>query len=256
MKLADTIYELRRKAGYSQEELAVKCGVSRQSVSKWESGSAYPEIEKLTILADLFHVSVDYLLGRSEEKKQVVSIEVPLVKEYEYCSKWKLGGLPLVHIHFHRHRFFFGASSLQHKKAVAKGVIAIGDIAFGIVSIGFLSCGLISIGLCSIGLLAFGMIALGIYAIGMICIAYMAMGILAFGMYSFGVVAVAIRIAAGVVAIGDVAIGVIVKGNIMFEDIRQQGRECIAQGYGYDAWINHAQMPSLLKFFLQFIKGC
>lgn len=256
MKLADTIYELRKKAGYSQEELAVKCGVSRQSVSKWESSSAYPEIDKLTILADLFDVSVDYLLGRSEEKKQVIHVEIPASKEYEYISKWKVKGIPLIHIHVHRHLFFLRTRSMKQKKAVAKGVIAIGDIAFGFIALGYFSVGVCSIGLLSIGLLALGLLAFGGTAIGLIGIGYMAMGILAFGVYALGVIAVAMHIATGVVAIGDVAIGVMVRGNIMFEDIQQQGRECIAQGDAYNAWLSSAKMPAFLRFFLQFIKGC
>lgn len=256
MKLADTIYELRKKAGYSQEELAVKCNVSRQSVSKWESGSAFPEIEKLSILADIFDVSVDYLLGRSEEKKQVVTIEVPLAKEYEYISKWRIGNLPLIHVHIHRHPFMSRMSGTKQKKSVAKGVIAIGDIAFGLLSIGYISVGILSIGLLSFGLLVFSTLAIGVYAIGLISIAYMAFGLIAIGMYSLGVIAVAVHVAAGVVAIGDTAIGVVTKGNLIFEDIQQQGRECIVQGKAYDTWVRQAQLPSILRWILQVLKGC
>ena len=58
----EKLVELRRKAGISQEKLADRLGVTRQSVSKWESGAALPELTKLIALSDMFSVSVDYLV--------------------------------------------------------------------------------------------------------------------------------------------------------------------------------------------------
>ena len=66
MKLSEKIYQCRKKAGLSQEALAVRLGVSRQAVSKWELGDAEPEPAKLKLLADTFHVSVDWLLSPDE----------------------------------------------------------------------------------------------------------------------------------------------------------------------------------------------
>ncbi|MBQ8067709.1 MAG: helix-turn-helix domain-containing protein [Solobacterium sp.] len=60
--IGEKIAELRRQNNMSQEELAERLGISRQSVSKWESGQSLPDIEKLPILSDLFHVSIDYLV--------------------------------------------------------------------------------------------------------------------------------------------------------------------------------------------------
>ena len=60
--IGEKIAELRRQNNMSQEELAEKLGISRQSVSKWESGQSLPDIEKLPVLSDLFHVSIDYLV--------------------------------------------------------------------------------------------------------------------------------------------------------------------------------------------------
>lgn len=57
--LAKKIYLLRKKKGISQEELAEEINVSRQAISKWESGSAIPESSKLIILSNYFGVSVD-----------------------------------------------------------------------------------------------------------------------------------------------------------------------------------------------------
>ena len=62
MILADKIMNLRKKAGWSQEELANQLGVSRQAVSKWESGSSIPDLDKILRLSQLFDVSTDYLL--------------------------------------------------------------------------------------------------------------------------------------------------------------------------------------------------
>ena len=70
--LSEKIYELRRKSGLSQEQLAEELNVSRQAVSKWENGTAVPESDKLVAMSDFFHVTTDYLLkddaDRPEEK--------------------------------------------------------------------------------------------------------------------------------------------------------------------------------------------
>lgn len=60
--LSNNLYELRRKAELSQEEFAEKLGVSRQAVSKWERGEAYPDTENLIVISEMFSVSIDELL--------------------------------------------------------------------------------------------------------------------------------------------------------------------------------------------------
>lgn len=62
MNFSEKIYLLRNKARLSQEEMANLFGVSRQTVSKWESGSSYPEIDKVIKISETFHVSLDWLL--------------------------------------------------------------------------------------------------------------------------------------------------------------------------------------------------
>ena len=62
MKLSEKLYSLRKKSGLSQEQLAERLDVSRQAVSKWESGVSVPESEKLVVISSYFNVSVDYLL--------------------------------------------------------------------------------------------------------------------------------------------------------------------------------------------------
>lgn len=75
MILADKIIELRKKSGYSQEELAEKMGVSRQSVSKWEGSLSIPDLDKILLLSEIFGVSTDYLL------KDEFGDEIPSPKE-------------------------------------------------------------------------------------------------------------------------------------------------------------------------------
>ncbi len=75
MILADKIIELRKKAGLSQEELAEKMGVSRQSVSKWEGALSIPDLDKILLLSEIFGVSTDYLL------KDELGDEIPAPKE-------------------------------------------------------------------------------------------------------------------------------------------------------------------------------
>ena len=62
MILADKIIDLRKKNGWSQEELAEKLGVSRQSISKWEGAQSVPDMNRILAMSDLFGVSTDYLL--------------------------------------------------------------------------------------------------------------------------------------------------------------------------------------------------
>lgn len=59
--LSEKIYQLRRKSGLSQEQLAEKIGVSRQAVSKWEGGLSAPDLDKLKALSEYFQVTMDEL---------------------------------------------------------------------------------------------------------------------------------------------------------------------------------------------------
>ena len=80
MKLNEKIYWCRKHAGLSQEALAEVIGVSRQSISKWETGEASPEISKLPLLAKAFDVTTDWLLsedGIPEEEPQAEETAAP-----------------------------------------------------------------------------------------------------------------------------------------------------------------------------------
>ena len=76
MILADKISMLRKQNGWSQEELAEQLGISRQSVSKWESGNAIPDLDKIIKMSKIFGVSTDYLL--KDEMEELVKSE-PMV---------------------------------------------------------------------------------------------------------------------------------------------------------------------------------
>lgn len=62
MKLSEKIQILRKNKNYSQEDLATKCGVSRQAISKWEASTTLPDTENLITLSNLFNISVDVLI--------------------------------------------------------------------------------------------------------------------------------------------------------------------------------------------------
>lgn len=87
MILAEKITEERKKNGWSQEELAGRLGVSRQSVSKWESAGSIPDLQKVIQLAELFGVSTDYLLkdelGTEEQRNSCAAsgeLDAPLYR--------------------------------------------------------------------------------------------------------------------------------------------------------------------------------
>ena len=93
MILAKKIVMLRKKVGWSQEELAEKMGVSRQSVSKWESTNSIPDLNKIIMLADIFDVSTDFLLKdenesfeSSDESKESDTVQISLERAAKYIE--------------------------------------------------------------------------------------------------------------------------------------------------------------------------
>ena len=76
MNLSENIFRLRTKMGLSQGDLANELDVSRQSVSKWENGTATPELEKLIGLSNVFGVSIDELVyGVESEEKSAAQVQ-------------------------------------------------------------------------------------------------------------------------------------------------------------------------------------
>ncbi len=75
MSFSEKIYALRTQAGMSQASFAEKLQVSRQTVSKWELGTSYPEIEKLLAISSLFHVTTDFLLKDQSASQEDVKMD-------------------------------------------------------------------------------------------------------------------------------------------------------------------------------------
>jgi transcriptional regulator with XRE-family HTH domain len=71
MSFADRLRELRTNNRYSQEQLAEKLMVSRQAISKWETGESLPDIDKVMLISDFFGVSMDYLLKDRENVSEI-----------------------------------------------------------------------------------------------------------------------------------------------------------------------------------------
>ena len=133
MGFAEHLVSLRRARGWSQEQLADYVGVSRQAVSKWESGRSTPDLDKLLALSSLFGIPLDALVrgeesaiaeagpasdpGNGADAPQGERV-VYVVRDdhWEYKSKRTLFGMPLVHINCGR--------GLR----VARGIVAVGNL--------------------------------------------------------------------------------------------------------------------------------
>ncbi|GAA0774760.1 helix-turn-helix transcriptional regulator [Clostridium subterminale] len=87
MSLGEKLLYLRKKEGLSQEDVADKLGVSRQTVSKWETDQTVPELIKAKLLSQLYNVSYDYLISGSHIGGDVTSIEM-IVDEIDWTSAW------------------------------------------------------------------------------------------------------------------------------------------------------------------------
>ncbi|MHB1150750.1 MAG: helix-turn-helix domain-containing protein [Eubacteriales bacterium] len=85
MTIGEKLYKLRTKNGLSQGSLAEFVDVSRQSISKWETGQAKPDVDKIVKLSEIFHVTVDYLVKDNDnlEDKQ----EVPAYEQKIFTNK-------------------------------------------------------------------------------------------------------------------------------------------------------------------------
>ena len=88
MKLNEKIFSCRKRASLSQEELAARIGVSRQAVSKWELGTAVPELDKLLALAKEFSVTTDWLLSDEFEDAEEDNFEQAEDERSEQLHTW------------------------------------------------------------------------------------------------------------------------------------------------------------------------
>lgn len=247
MTTGDKIAKLRRENNYTQEQLADIFGVSRQSISKWESGAAYPEVDKLIRMGELFGCTMDYLLrdevtepGKTGPEPQSGAYEQyesrsecwdagPFscrVRLRERTSERKLWGLPLWQIGRDAHAVF--AVGLRARGVVAcgmraRGLISVGMLSVGVISIGLLSFGLIAGGLVALGLLASGCVAVGLIALGSVCLGVFSCGALACGDFAQGALAAGKYFAAGDRASAMIAIGKSQAEGSLFEHLGSLG---------------------------------
>lgn len=192
MRFSEKLAALRRREGLSQEQLADRLSITRQSVSKWESGAVMPEVDKLIMLSDLFGVSVDYLVkDRLEAPENGTRADAPqlearldaLSRQVQrsvggicgYTSTRRLFGLPLLSVRI-------GHARQPNRDNTAVGIVAVGNFAVGVISVG-----LISVGTLSLGIITFGLLALGVVSIGALAVGVTAMGLASIGISSLGV---------------------------------------------------------------------
>ena len=229
MTLGEKLSKLRKEYNYTQEQLADILGVSRQSISKWESDIAYPETDKLIKMGKLFECSMDYLLNEDITEKKGLqptekeSIWDKLKKQlHERRSEKMIFGMPLYHIGRNAHGFFaigFKARGVFSFGLISRGIFSVGLLSLGVISIGLLSLGLISAGVFSAGLLAVGSIALGLFAAGTISVGLISFGALSVGYFSTGALVIGKYVAVGDHAHAMIAIGQTVADGSVYSHI-------------------------------------
>ncbi|MBE6669549.1 MAG: helix-turn-helix domain-containing protein [Ruminococcaceae bacterium] len=260
MTLGEKISKLRKENNYTQEQLAEILGVTRQSISKWESDIAYPETDKLIKMGRLFECSMDYLLNDDITEKQ--GIEPKESETFwdkfkkQFCerkSEKMIFGMPLYHIGKNAHGFFaigFKARGVFSFGLISRGVFSFGLFSLGVISIGLLSLGLISAGVFSAGLLAVGSIALGLFAAGAISVGLISFGALSVGCFSTGALAIGKYAAVGDHASAYIAIGKSVAEGSVYTHI---GDLSTADIQKVIEWLD-ANVPSALGFAKEIFK--
>ncbi|EOS53052.1 helix-turn-helix transcriptional regulator [Lachnospiraceae bacterium MD335] len=89
MNLNERLHDLRKKAGYSQEQLAELLGISRQAISKWESGQGNPDIDNIIKLTKIYQVSADYILMGCENEPNGQREPAPLPSKNELSPEMR-----------------------------------------------------------------------------------------------------------------------------------------------------------------------
>lgn len=87
MSLGEKLLQLRKNSGLSQEEVAERLGVSRQTISKWETDQTVPELIKAKLLSELYNVTYDYLISGCQVSGDVTSIEM-IMDEIDWTNAW------------------------------------------------------------------------------------------------------------------------------------------------------------------------
>lgn len=216
MPMGQKLAALRKKQGLTQEQLAEILNVSRQAVSKWESGAAYPETEKLIRLSKIYNCTLDDLVQDKASEPTAAKDAEPKQESLlrrifrERKSKKMVYGMPLWHFGLH-----------------ARGIIAIGPEACGVLAIGFLARGVFPLGLAALGLFPFGVLAAGLTAYGCFALGLVAMGAVCAGLISGGAISLGVM-SFGAIAVGEFSAGALAIGK--YAAIGDHARAMVAIG--------------------------
>lgn len=255
MSIGDKLAKLRKDNNYTQEQLAEILGVSRQSVSKWESDIAYPETDKLIKLSELYNCSIDYLIKDDAENVRtndgVEGKPVPIYFSfknfyYERKSAKTIHGIPLWHINIGLGRTAKGIIAIGFN---AKGIISLGLFSIGILSFGLFALGLISLGVFALGIIAAGSISAGLIALGAVCFGLLAIGAVAIGEFSVGALAIGKYF-----AMGDNAYAIIAIGKTKAVGSVYQANSITNANYAEVISLLNANVPKIIYWIIGLIK--
>lgn len=240
MRFCDKLLLLRRRQGYSQEQLADLLGISRQSVSKWESGQAMPELVKIIQISNLFSVSVDDLVrdeteleletasGTNSRDNAVLENTHTIASEAtdKVSDEELLKNLEEMKDSLHQiSKTVNTPAGFEYKSSLTVCGIPLVHIHFskifragvfhsnracvakGIFAAGDIAFGVVSFGAFSIGVIPIGALSFGLFSIGAVAVGVVALGVSAIGIYSVGAAALGLRAAAGISASARTAIG-------------------------------------------------
>ena len=244
MTLGEKIYSLRVKNGLSQEAFGEKLGVSRQSVSKWETDQSVPELDKIVMISELFTVTTDYLLKESAAEpasgqwKGTTAAGGP--GQWNGAStaaggsgQWKKasGAEQASDLWGESSDTEQDAYECRGRAVVKRGFsyeykskrswrgmplvhvnIGFGRSAKGVIAIGLAAKGIVAIGLAGLGVITLApvgiglLLSAGIVAIGGIALGDFAIGVVAMGAFCVGIFSMG-ALAVGQFSFGAIAIG-------------------------------------------------
>ncbi len=244
MTLGEKIYSLRVKNGLSQEAFGEKLGVSRQSVSKWETDQSVPELDKIVMISELFTVTTDYLLKESVAEPAFGQWKGTTAAEgsgqwngastaaggsgqwtkasgaeqasdvwgessYTEQDAYECRGRAVVKRGFsyeYKSKRSWRGMPLVHVN------IGFGRSAKGVIAIGLAAKGIVAIGLAGLGVITLApvgiglLLSAGIVAIGGIALGDFAIGVVAMGAFCVGIFSMG-ALAVGQFSFGAIAIG-------------------------------------------------
>lgn len=265
MTTGEKITYERKRLGLTQQQFADELGVTRQTVSRWESDLAFPETDTLIKMSKMFNCSIDYLLKYDSEKKDYndsgqqaeprAFIFNPFKWSYEYKSERQIFGMPLVHINIGFGRRAHGFFSVG---LISSGVFSLGLLSAGVFSLGCLSAGLVTLGALAFGGLALGAIALGLIAFGGVAMGLIAFGGLALGLFSCGGCSVGLFAVGGYADGYYVAVGDVAHAKLAFGETTANGSALSITKETFnelkeDAW---RYMDGLPRFWQGFVRWC